>query len=209
MEELYMQCKAADIPWMVILKDKASQLGILKVKSVERKTEVQLARQDLASYMVQVVHSRMMDTPPPSSTKSNASKEPTSPSQPHSSAPVRHFSRDMLEVVVLTGSSTQKNTSKQKRSIVNTATVKVFPAIQRMFATVSLIKIAATDLSIGLVKEIIANFDPLADPSLEKHPKFLREQIMLVSDFLHRNKHMPFVVIYSCKDDNFEIFVIR
>eukprot|EP01119_Soliformovum_irregulare_P020911 TRINITY_DN6843_c0_g2_i2.p1 TRINITY_DN6843_c0_g2~~TRINITY_DN6843_c0_g2_i2.p1 ORF type:complete len:1469 (-),score=373.99 TRINITY_DN6843_c0_g2_i2:69-4475(-) len=207
MEELYMQCKAADIPWMVILKDKASQLGVLKIKNVEKKSEVQLPRQDLASYMVQVIHSRVMDVPV-SSSKATPSKEPTSPS--HSQVtPPRHFSRDMLDVVVLAGSTT-KNTAKQKRNIVNTATVKVFPAIQRMFATVSIIKIAATDLSLNLVKEIIANFDPfVSDPPLDKHPKFLREQITLVSDFLHRNKHMPFVVIYSCKDDNFEIFVIR
>jgi hypothetical protein len=76
LEELYMQCKIVGIPWMIILKDRTYRAGgLLKVKNVEKKTEVEISRDDLSEYMLRVVRNKEI-APAPQEKATPASVNP-------------------------------------------------------------------------------------------------------------------------------------
>eukprot|EP01087_Luapelamoeba_hula_P021459 TRINITY_DN7508_c0_g1_i2.p1 TRINITY_DN7508_c0_g1~~TRINITY_DN7508_c0_g1_i2.p1 ORF type:complete len:1685 (-),score=296.46 TRINITY_DN7508_c0_g1_i2:8-5062(-) len=52
LEELYVNCKQAGIPWMVILKDRSyDTTRMVRVKDVEKRTDTEMHRNELAVYM--------------------------------------------------------------------------------------------------------------------------------------------------------------
>jgi hypothetical protein len=76
-EELHLQCKANSIPWMIIIKDRTYRTGgFLRVKNVEKKSEVQITRSELADYILQVVKGRQL-SPPAEHSPTPTHKEPS------------------------------------------------------------------------------------------------------------------------------------
>lgn len=195
LEEIYLHCKASAILWMVIIKDKTFRSnGVVKVKNVERKSEIEVTRAELGPYMAQVLK--------------RASAASSSPAEialppPSDVLAARQFTRDMLDVTVLGAETASK--SKQKKKIINSAITRIFPALKRMMSP-SVVKVVSIDLPMNTLRDICASANNDSFNS-DKFPRNVRENVHSVFEFLMRNKKMPLVVLYSSKDDNFELFI--
>jgi hypothetical protein len=102
----------------------------------------------------------------------------------------------------------QENNTKLKKKVLQMASNKVTPAIRKL-ATQNLIKVAAIDVPHNIIKEVVASYDPATDamPLMDKYPRF-RDKLQQLGVFLQKCKHNPYVVLYSYRDDQFEVLVL-
>lgn len=196
LDELYTQCKQVGIPWMVIVRDRTNTTkNTVKVKSVEKRVEADVLRDDLADYMVRLLKNKEQaaSTPVPTTT-ATTSHEPSTLAT-HSTIDVMLLSQDV-------------GATKLKKKISQMASQKVLPALKK-FASNNVVKVGAVDLPHHLIKEIVVSWDRNTEslPLLDKYPRY-RDKFMQVVAFLQKNKTSPFVVLYSYKEDNFEFMIL-
>jgi hypothetical protein len=194
LDELYTQCKLVGIPWMVIVRDKTyTTKNTVKVKSVEKRVESDVNRDDLAEYMVRLLKNKEQLTSAPLPTAAATMSHEPSTLATHSTIDVMLLSQDA---------------GKLKKKISQMATQKVMPALKK-FATNNIVKVGAVDLPLHLIKEIAVAWDRNSEslPILDKYPRY-RDKFLQVSAFLQKNKNSPFVVLYSYKEDNFEFMIL-
>ena len=195
LEDLTLQCRLVGIPWMVILKDRVYRTdNTVKVKSVDKRIEVDIPRDDLADYMYRVI--KYKETPQPPA--------PT-PSSSHSHEPSTLATQSLLEVQIL---NQESSNAKLKKKILQMASNKLTPALKK-FVGQSTAKVAALDLPFHIIQELCAVYDPNQEaiPLLDKYPRY-RDRLLQLGAFLQKHKQSPFVILYCYKDDNFEFLVL-
>jgi hypothetical protein len=198
-EELYVHCKNLGIPWMVMLNDrKYRTLGLLRVKNVDKNTEVEIHKRELTEYMSRALTKFASIETNSASVSTMAGDAPPS-SLPKLASVMR--SHVQLDVTILN----TEHKSKAKKNIAKSAENKLAPIASSIASSTS-VKVAAVDLPHNILKELVVGFNIATDsfPALDRYPRF-REQILELLGFLAKWKHMPFLFLYSYRDDKYEI----
>lgn len=98
--------------------------------------------------------------------------------------------------------------SKAKKKIENKAQNIISPVLKSLITYTNIYKVAAVDIPVKIVKEVVAQNRPHAEAInavAEKYSNFKRSLLDL-QEFLAKNRNLPFVFVYSIKDDGY-VFV--
>jgi hypothetical protein len=113
-------------------------------------------------------------------------------------------SSSLLDVILLGFSNNEQ--SKVKKKVCDTASKKVAPTVGKLIA-VQTIRVAAVELPHSTIRDIVQSFDRVNATTIkDRYPK-QKDKVSQVLDFLQqwKIKQVPFVVVYSIKDETFEL----
>lgn len=102
------------------------------------------------------------------------------------------------------GNKTERS-SKVKKKIENKAQNIISPVLKSLITYSNIYKVAAVDIPVKIIKEVVAQNRPHADAInavAEKYSNFKRALLDL-QEFLAKNRNLPFVFVYSVKDDGY------
>eukprot|EP01133_Synstelium_polycarpum_P007982 gene7982-9377_t len=139
-EEIYSYCRLNSITWVIVLKERTYQTGMIKIRHIESKTESIISRKDLVDYILKAKKYRLMEPTPPlneSSTQMIALN--TTQNEP-------------LNIqVVIQGGDDIKGKLKKIEGTVKDAVSKMFRGFFQAKGTS--IKVVAVDIPMAMVRE--------------------------------------------------------
>jgi histidyl-tRNA synthetase len=197
LEELGTLCKNMGVFCIIVLRDTTYRNGIIKIKTMENlKGETTVKIRDLPELVAQ------------SKQKAQKSKRPLHKQNSNQDIPPPEFSLNQarnqhIDVDIL-GNKTERS-SKVKKKIENKAQNIISPVLKSLITYSNIYKVAAVDIPVKIIKEVVAQNRPHSDAInavAEKYTNFKRSLLDL-QEFLAKNRNLPFVFVYSIKDDGY------
>ena len=211
-EELQMTCKKLGYSWMVIITDKFTRAQSLKVKSVTRKTEVDVFRPGLVDLLRKLLQ---VSSASASATGTAVSQDALLLDQESVPSPSTATSAGgpKVDVNVLLDSTLQekkKGDFKKKTAVIAKASDK-FHGLRRQLAQQKAVEIIAVDLTLEEVRALLAvdvaedsSFKQVTDQytSRRRYLATVREAMLAA----RKKGDASHVVLYSVKDEVAEYY---
>ena len=204
-EELQMVCRKMGYSWMVVLTDKFIRIApALKVKSVTRKTEVDISRSALVDFLRKMLAG--------GGTQPESQQDVEQSSSPSTSTAIP--GGPTVNVNVLLDMAGQKKSDfKKKNTVIGKATEK-FQGIRRQVAQQKVVEILAVDLPQAEMRTLIsvdvqndASFKIVTDqyPNFRKYLVHVRETMITLRKKSENDTF--YMVLYSSRDEVAEYYL--
>ena len=204
-EELQMVCRKMGYSWMVVLTDKFIRIApALKVKSVTRKTEVDISRSALVDFLRKMLAAGGIQP--------ESQQDVEQSSSPSTSATIP--GGPTVNVNVLLDMAGQKKSDfKKKNTVIGKATEK-FQGLRRQVAQQKVVEILAVDLPQAEMRTLIsvdvqndASFKIVTDqyPNFRKYLVHVRENMITLRKKSENDTF--YMVLYSSRDEVAEYYL--